>query len=1144
MDRRIARIILTILILAWGTTLLSADADSAKANSNVSLQNPYVPPGRGFIPPSVGVPNYKASRPASGMPPAALPSRYDCRQYGQVTSVKNQSYCGACYAFASVANAESKILADGGSMYDFSENSAKECSYGSPSCGGGNHIDVANLFSTRGAVLETCDPYAPLDGDCDTGCPAVATLMGMGIISTNAMPDVDLLKSYIYTYGPIYTTLYAGNGDSWYTEMNFYDGSYTLYNPTTTGSNHAVLLIGWDDDLVHAGGTGGWIVKNSWGSTWGGTCGYGTEEGYFTIAYGSASIGTWSSYMTDWQLYDENEVLFYYNEAGWTGQLGYGSVTAWEMCKFTPAETVNINRVEFWTSDVTTDVDVYIYDTFSGSAPSTLLASKLNSSFADPGYHSIPLDSPLEKISGDDFYVVVKITDESYGFPIAYDRNGVIETGKTFYSPTGGSGTWSDAGLAATPKDLTVRARTTAVTCSYQLTAPTSGSDWPISASRTIQWNSSNAGATVKIDLFKGSTYQCTLEASTANDGSYDWTVDYCSGGEAADYRIRVCDEADTTCSDFSDYFTISNPCTIEVTNPTSSDSWPLDSGVTIEWNSTAAGANVGIYLFKGSSKLCDIDTLTANDGSYTWTVDYCAGGTDSDYEIRVVNDADTFCSDLSDYFSITNPCEVAVTNPIGSCDWPVDSSVTIQWNTTAAGSSVRIYLYKSGAELCDIDTLTDNDGSHIWTVTDCGSGAAADYAVKVVDAGDAGCSALSDEFTISIPCSVQAEQPASGSDWSVGTSHTIQWSSSGAASQVKLELFQGDTTLCDIAATTANDGSFDWNVDDCSGGTGSSYRIKITDDTDTSCYDYSDYFTITAPCQVEVTNPIPGDIWYVGSSQSITWRTANVGASVRLQLYKGSDLICDIDTLTDNDGAYDWNVTDCGVGYATDYSIKVSDVTGTACYDFSYQFSIAPYCAIAVLAPVSTDNWVQGEVQTIEWLSNGVGSDVSLELYKDSSLSCLIDSMTANDGSYDWTVADCGGGTSSDYRIKISDRDNPLCFNFSNYFTVTVLPLGVEEDDQPLPAQFALLQNYPNPFNPSTSVGFDLPRSAFVTLEVFNSLGQKVKTLLTAVATAGHHVVTWDATDDEGSRVPSGIYLYRIQAGSFVEIRKMMLLK
>ena len=78
--------------------------------------------------------------------------------------------------------------------------------------------------------------------------------------------------------------MYHGKDDAWYDEFNSYDGSYTLYHPGAEAPAHIVLIVGWDDSLSHAGGTGGWIVKNSWGTQWG-------KEGFFTIAYGSASIG-------------------------------------------------------------------------------------------------------------------------------------------------------------------------------------------------------------------------------------------------------------------------------------------------------------------------------------------------------------------------------------------------------------------------------------------------------------------------------------------------------------------------------------------------------------------------------------------------------------------------------------------------------------------------------------------------------------------------------------------------------------------------------------------------------------------------------------------------------------------------------------
>lgn len=94
------------------------------------------------------------------------------------------------------------------------------------------------------------------------------------------------------------------------------------------------------------------------------------------------------------------------------------------------------------------------------------------------------------------------------------------------------------------------------------------------------------------------------------------------------------------------------------------------------------------------------------------------------------------------------------------------------------------------------------------------------------------------------------------------------------------------------------------------------------------------------------------------------------------------------------------------------------------------------------------------------------------------------------------------------------------------------------------LPDGYSLSQNYPNPFNPTTSIDYSLPTSQHVTIEVFNINGRKVKTLVDEVVGAGSHTVTWNATSDDGSRVASGIYLYRFIAGDAVQTNKMTLLK
>jgi len=94
------------------------------------------------------------------------------------------------------------------------------------------------------------------------------------------------------------------------------------------------------------------------------------------------------------------------------------------------------------------------------------------------------------------------------------------------------------------------------------------------------------------------------------------------------------------------------------------------------------------------------------------------------------------------------------------------------------------------------------------------------------------------------------------------------------------------------------------------------------------------------------------------------------------------------------------------------------------------------------------------------------------------------------------------------------------------------------------LPTKYDLFQNAPNPFNPTTVVSYDLPKASQVRLEVFNVLGQKVKTLVNDFKEAGTQTVIWDGTDNSGSSVASGLYFYRISAGDFSATKKMMMLK
>ncbi len=92
--------------------------------------------------------------------------------------------------------------------------------------------------------------------------------------------------------------------------------------------------------------------------------------------------------------------------------------------------------------------------------------------------------------------------------------------------------------------------------------------------------------------------------------------------------------------------------------------------------------------------------------------------------------------------------------------------------------------------------------------------------------------------------------------------------------------------------------------------------------------------------------------------------------------------------------------------------------------------------------------------------------------------------------------------------------------------------------------AEFNLHQNYPNPFNPTTTIKYSLPQAETVTLTIYNMLGQKVRDLVNLKQQAGNYSIVWDATDQNRITVPTGVYFYRIEAGSFAKTNKMTLMK
>jgi hypothetical protein len=106
----------------------------------------------------------------------------------------------------------------------------------------------------------------------------------------------------------------------------------------------------------------------------------------------------------------------------------------------------------------------------------------------------------------------------------------------------------------------------------------------------------------------------------------------------------------------------------------------------------------------------------------------------------------------------------------------------------------------------------------------------------------------------------------------------------------------------------------------------------------------------------------------------------------------------------------------------------------------------------------------------------------------------------------------------------------------------IVIIITDVSDGDGRIITDYRLYQNYPNPFNPSTLIQYEIPNSGQVTLTVYNIVGQQVRTLVNKSQTAGAYQISWDGRDEQGRRLSSGVYFYRLNAKSFVETRKMTL--
>jgi C1A family cysteine protease len=190
-----------------------------------------------------------------------------------MTPCKDQKSCGSCWAFAACGSLEGVIKIWDNVTRDMAEQWLVNCTSGSD-CGGGWCPD--NMFTSKGCVYEADEKYTGANGTCKSSYTYHEKPVGYKELATS--PTTAQIKQAIYDYGPVWACVDAGSNFQGYKSgvMSASDG---------TSVNHAIVLCGWDD------ATSSWVLRNSWGTSW------GENQGYMRIKWGVSAVGYKATYI-------------------------------------------------------------------------------------------------------------------------------------------------------------------------------------------------------------------------------------------------------------------------------------------------------------------------------------------------------------------------------------------------------------------------------------------------------------------------------------------------------------------------------------------------------------------------------------------------------------------------------------------------------------------------------------------------------------------------------------------------------------------------------------------------------------------------------------------------------------------------------
>ena len=474
----------------------------------------------------------------------------------------------------------------------------------------------------------------------------------------------------------------------------------------------------------------------------------------------------------------------------------------------------------------------------------------------------------------------------------------------------------------------------------------------------------------------------------------------------------------------------------------------------------------------------------------------------------------------------------VQVTSPNGGESWIAGDQENITW-TSSNVTNVKIdYSTDSGnLWLSVVASIPAVNGSYEWTIPNTPS---SQCLVRVSDAALASRFDISDGVFTIVPV-VTLTAPNGSENWLVSSQHNITWNSQ-IITDVSIEYStdNGGSWISIISSTPAAGGSYNWLVPNTPS---TECLVRISDAANALINDVSDGIFTIVPV-ITVNSPNGGESWVGNSNHIITWSSQIItDVSIEYSTDNGVSWINIISSTPASNSNYTWTVPNTP---SSQCLVRISDASNSAIDDVSdatFTITPAPISTVTLTAPNGGEIWEEGTSHSITWTRQAV-AQVKIEYSTDNGggWTVVVPLVPAVSGNYNWTIPNT---PSTQCLIRISDTSDPSVNDVSDSTFTIESSVSVDDLKSGIPDKYELFNNYPNPFNPSTTIRFSIPEAADVSLNIYNTLGQKIAQPVKSKLEAGRYSYQWDA----GS-IATGIYIYELRTNNFVSLKKMILLK